>query len=708
MTDVSSSPVSEPRQARKQPQTKKSPTLVLESFGTVPEEVSKTYHASKTKLIGSCDQKPMEPAGWRGLQHVNEAAELAVKYALSLQNEDGHWVAESESNCSIQAEYVMLRKILGLKNPAVDVKLKNYLLQEQQLDGGWSLFSGAPSCPSVTAEAYFALKLLGERGDRPHMVRAREFVFGHGGLTQTRIFTRVNFALFGMYDWAQLPALPPEIMLVPDNSPLTIYDMSSWARGTVVPLLIIFDKKLTVPLEPEFRCDELYLGARDEHGPERRVQDQVSVEKAFIGLDKLLWAYERLPKKPLREKALKAAERWILERQEKSGDWAGIFPPMVNSILALRIRGYADDHPVIKKGLDALHHFIIEREDQMRIQCTNSPLWDTALILTGLLDCDLDPVSPAAHLASDYILKKQILTDYGDWRVKNKKGKSGGWSFEYFNTWYPDTDDTAALLLALHRIRTVDGGEKIVPQERYQRAMDWLMSMQCSNGGWAAFDINNTKSLLNRIPFADLKSMLDPPTADITGRVLELIGLMKARDIYEPHVRRALTFVKSLQCHDGSWWGRWGVNYIYGTCHVLMGLSQIGEKATEPHVQKALSWLKGMQNPDGGWGESCLSYNTSYVKAKGDSSASQTAWALMGLMSYAWSSELARNQRALLVESIEKGILWLLTHQRADGTWEEKEFTGTGFPQHFYLRYHAYRHCFPMTALGRYQKSRLN
>ena len=465
--------------------------------------------------------------------------------------------------------------------------------------------------------------------------------------------------------------------------------MSSWARSSTVPLLIVIDRKPIFKTDPCVNLDELYVG-NDRRGRLPAARDWL--DRVFLTLDEgFKWA-EQLDLVPFRQEGLQAAERWILERQEATGDWAGIIPAMLNSLLALRALDYPVNDPVVDRGFQALDRFTIETEQTYRVQPCVSPVWDTALVMRSLVDSGLSPEHPALVRAGQWLLSKQIL-DYGDWSFKNAQGLSGGWAFEFENRFYPDVDDTAVVVMALTDVRLPDPRVK---QAAIDRAVNWVASMQCQAGGWAAFDIDNDLDLLNRLPYSDLKATIDPNTADVTARVLEMYGRGSIA-LTSQQRDRALAYLKREQDDSGAWFGRWGVNYIYGTSGVLAALSLVAPEEKSA-IWRGANWLKKCQNPDGGWGETCHSYHTPSLKGQGASTASQTAWALIGLLAAAMA--LADYDCS---DALESGVAYLLATQQAQGDWQEAEFTGTGFPGHFYLKYHLYQQHFPLTALGRYR-----
>ncbi|KAB8315101.1 squalene--hopene cyclase [Tolypothrix campylonemoides VB511288] len=621
---------------------------------------------------------------------VKEAIAASQNYLLSIQYPDGYWWAELESNVTITAEVVLLHKIWGTDRERPLHKVEAYLRSQQRDHGGWELFYGDGGELSTSVEAYMALKLLGVPQTDPAMVKARKFILERGGISKTRIFTKLHLALIGCYNWRGIPSLPPWVMLLPSNFVFNIYEMSSWARSSTVPLLIVFDRKPVFLTDPAITLDELYAeGVEQVRYELPRKGDWTDL---FITLDDTFKLAETLNLVPFREEGIQAAERWILERQEATGDWGGIIPAMLNSLLALRALGYDAADPIVERGLRAVDNFAIETADTYRIQPCISPVWDTAWAMRALVASGLAPDHPAVVRGGEWLLSKQIL-DYGDWAIKNRTGKPGAWAFEFENRFYPDVDDTAVVVMALNEVKLPN--EKL-KQAAIARALNWITSMQCQPGGWAAFDMDNDQDWINLIPYADLKAMIDPNTADVTARVLEMLGECNL-SIDARNLERAISYLKAEQKTEGCWFGRWGVNYIYGTSGVLCALSLIAPEKTRLSIEQGAAWLVGCQNSDGGWGETCRSYDDPTLKGQGASTASQTAWAILGLI----AAGQATGKFAKV--ALERGIGYLLETQRSDGTWDESEFTGTGFPSHFYLKYHLYQQYFPLLALGRYQ-----
>ncbi|MEM9266910.1 MAG: squalene--hopene cyclase [Cyanobacteria bacterium P01_F01_bin.13] len=639
--------------------------------------------------------------GSQALENLDHAITAAQNYLLSLQTDEGYWWAELESNVSITAEIILLHKIWGTDSDRPMAKAEAYLRSHQCDHGGWELFYGDGGELSTSVEAYMALRVLGVPATDPCLTHAKNFILSRGGISKTRIFTKFHLALIGCYQWQGLPSLPAWVMQLEPPFPFSIYELSSWARSSTVPLLIVFDKKPVYKIVPSFNLNELYIEGIENVRWE--LPESGNWSDIFLGLDKAFKLGESLNLIPFREESIQKAEKWIIERQEASGDWGGIIPAMLNSMLALRVLGYDVHNPVVQRGFQAIDNFSLETQDEYWVQPCISPVWDTALSLRGLTDSGLAPDHPSLVKAGQWLLNKQIL-DYGDWTFKDPQGKPGGWAFEFENRFYPDVDDTAVVAMALQDITLPN---ETLKKAAMARAVRWIATMQCTTGGWAAFDINNDQDWLNAIPYGDLKAMIDPSTADITGRVLEMHGRLAsddelahsyAADLTEQRIARGLAFLLQEQESDGSWIGRWGVNYIYGTGQALSALALLAPQCCQKQIKQGITWLVNCQNADGGWGETCRSYDDPKLKGKGPSTASQTAWALLGLLDAALCLD------ADAQKTVQAGVQYLLKTQKEDGTWKESEFTGTGFPQHFYLRYHLYCQYFPMMAVGRYRQ----
>jgi squalene-hopene/tetraprenyl-beta-curcumene cyclase len=628
------------------------------------------------------------PAALEDKADLSTVITASQTYLLSQQDGSGYWWAELESNVTMAAEVVLLHKIWGTDRDRPLEKVVPYILNQQRASGGWELYYGDGGDLSTSIEAYMALKLLGMPATDPAMQRAKAFILSKGGISKSRIFTKIHLALIGCFSWRGVPSLPPWVMLLPDSFP--IYEMSSWARGSTVPLLVVFDQKPVYRLDPAISLDELYTEGFVPTGELNKTGNWTDL---FVYLDDAFKLAEELNLVPLRREGVAMAERWILERQEASGDWGGIIPAMLNSMLALKVLGYDVNDPIVQRGLEAIDRFAIETEDGYRMQPCVSPVWDTAWVVRALVESGVAPNHPAIVRAGEWLIEKQIL-DYGDWAVKNRVGKPGAWAFEFENRFYPDLDDTAVVIMALNRVKLPDEALKY---QVMQRAVEWSATMQCRQGGWAAFDMDNDQDWLNELPYADLKAMIDPNTADVTARVLEMLGesgLKMDRD----RIERALDYLVQEQEFDGAWFGRWGVNYVYGTSGALSALALVTPQRHRQAIERGASWLGSVQNADGGWGETCESYKNPSLRGQGDSTASQTAWGLIGLL--AAGEAIGRFDW----EAIEAGVAYLSRTQLPDGSWNEDFFTGTGFPGHFYLKYHQYQQYFPLLALGRYQR----
>ncbi len=649
---------------------------------------------------------------------VDRAIHRSQEYLLSIQHPDGYWWGELESNPTMEAEYLMLTQFLGVVDENRRRKLANYLLSKQREDGSWGQYYAAPGDLSTSVECYFALKLAGMSADTEVMQKAREFILSRGGVPKVRIFTKIWLSLFGQWEWKGAPMMPPELMFLPSWFPFNIYEFSSWARATLVPMTIILTERPMRPVAEWADIDELYpLGRDGTDYSLPRPQALIGWRRFFHIADKLLRVYQWSPIKPGRKLAMDKAVRWIVSHQEADGSWAGIQPPWVYSLIALSHLGYPLDHPVMKKGMEGFEGFAIEEGDTWRVQACVSPVWDTCLVVIGLLDLGMKPNDPVIQRATDWMLKEQILAG-GDWQVKNSKAEPGGWAFEFDNDIYPDVDDAAEVIIALNGAR-LDSGDESRRVEAIDRGVRWILSMQCKNGGWAAFDKDNDKSYVAKIPFSDFGETLDPPSVDVAAHVVEMLGKVGYKKDF-PAVQRAYKYIRDEQEDDGSWFGRWGVNYIYGTGAVLPAMEAIGEDMNQPYIRKAVDWVLDHQNPDGGWGESCASYVDPSMRGKGPSTASQTAWSLLTLLA-GLGKDAVENQ------ATQRGVRYLMDTQQSDGSWDEPYFTGTGFPgygvgkrlQHlpepgepgyqgsdmpagFMINYHMYRNSWPPAALGRY------
>ncbi|MEU5242190.1 squalene--hopene cyclase [Streptomyces lydicus] len=618
-------------------------------------------------------------------ESARRAAARATDYLLSLQDPAGWWKGDLETNVTMDAEDLLLRQFLGIQDPRTTEAAGRHIRGEQRPDGTWATFYGGPGELSATVEAYVALRLAGDAPDAPHMARASAWIREQGGVAAARVFTRIWLALFGWWKWDDLPELPPELLYLPKWFPLNIYDFGCWARQTIVPLTIVSAKR---PVRPApFALDELHVDPR-RPAPPRPLAPATSWDGLFQRLDKALHLYHKVALRKLRGAAMRAAARWIIERQENDGCWGGIQPPAVYSVIALHLLGYDLDHPVLRTGLASLDRFAVWREDGARmIEACQSPVWDTCLATIALADAGVPADHPQLVKAADWMLAEQIRRP-GDWSVQRPQLPSGGWAFEFENDNYPDIDDTAEVVLALRRVQHPEP-QRV--EDAVQRAVRWNFGMQSRNGGWGAFDVDNTSPFPNRLPFCDFGEVIDPPSADVTAHVVEMLA--DVGRAHDPRTRRGIAWLLAEQEPIGAWFGRWGTNYVYGTGSVLPALAAAGIPGSHPAVRRAVRWLEKVQNEDGGWGEDQRSYQDKERWAgRGASTASQTAWALMAL--------LAAGERES--EAVRRGVRWLTGTQREDGSWDEPYFTGTGFPWDFSINYHLYRQVFPLTALGRY------
>jgi squalene-hopene/tetraprenyl-beta-curcumene cyclase len=614
--------------------------------------------------------------------------ERAKAHLLGLQHAEGWWQGELETNVTMDAEDLLLREFLGIRTAQETDAAARWIRSCQRADGTWANFSGGDADLSTTVEAYAALRLAGDPPEAPHLALAAKWITDRGGIEATRVFTRVWLALFGEWSWDDLPVMPPELIYFPAWFPLNVYDWACWARQTIVPLTIVCS------LRPVRKLPFSLAELRVRGGPVgRRGPAADPWGKAFERIDQALHRYEKYvrPTKPanaVRRAAMRRGAEWIIARQEKDGCWGGIQPPWVYSIMALHLLGYGLEHPVIARGLAGLDRFTIWAQTPdgpvRRLEACQSPVWDTVLAMVALADAGAPPDHEAMVAAGRWVLDEEIRGP-GDWQVQRPWLAPGGWAFEFDNDGYPDVDDTAEVVLALRRAG-------VRSAEPIGRAVDWLIGMQSRDGGWGAFDADNTKRLVTKLPFCDFGEVIDPPSADVTAHTIEAlaaVGLGESRA-----VRRGVTWLLRAQEEDGSWFGRWGANYLYGTGAVVPALIAAGVRPEKPVIRRAVGWLISRQNADGGWGEDLRSYqDPAGWSGRGDSTASQTAWALLALLAAGGDDAMA---------SAGRGVAWLAATQREDGTWDEPQFTGTGFPGDFYINYHLYRLVFPVCALGRY------
>jgi squalene-hopene/tetraprenyl-beta-curcumene cyclase len=627
---------------------------------------------------------------------LDAAITRAQARLLEVQAPDGHWVGEVEAPPEITAEYLLLSHLLERVNRERERKAVRYLRRRQRADGGWNLFEEGPTNLSVTIKTYFAFKMAGVPLDDDAMVRARARIHEMGGPVKANVFTKILLALFGEYDWNGVPSMPAEIMLFPRVSPFNIYEVSYWSRTVIVPLLILMDRKPVKFLPPERSLDELWPVPRERASlrfprmPQPFGWRGLFWKNFFIAVDDGLKIWERFSPRPLRKRALEAARRWLEERLSVPGGLGGIYPAMANAILALRTLGYPDDHPLVRGQIKEIEALVVEDAEELRCQPCVSPVWDTSLAVNALIESDLAPDHPALKHAAEWMMARQVLVP-GDWQIKRPHVQPGAWAFQYDNAYYPDVDDSAVVLMALEKVKGLDDDHARTVKER---GLGWVLGMQGIDGGWASFDADNNRLYLNHIPFADHGALLAPSTEDLTGRGLELLGTVGYSRETSP-ARRAIEFLRHSQRHDGPWYGRWGVNYIYGTWSALRGLAAIGEDPQQEYIQRAVRWLERHQNVDGGWGETCASYDEPALAGRGRSMPSQTAWALLGLLATGRMSP-----------AVERGIEYLLSTQGADGSWTDPLWNGTGFPRVFMLKYHLYATYFPLWALGMYRRAR--
>jgi squalene-hopene/tetraprenyl-beta-curcumene cyclase len=640
--------------------------------------------------IGLDSPAPAVPGVWREqdwASRLEQAIERGAEHLISLQVDQTYWHGELEADSTLESDYIYYLHVIGKADPGKIAKLANYVRKKQLPDGGWSIYPGGPSELNATCKAYFALKLAGDSPNLPQMVKARETVHRLGGLERTNSYVRFYLALAGALGWELVPAILPEIMLLPNWFYINIYEMSSWTRGIVIPMAILSALRPDWRLPEHAHVEELFSDPSRKKAAFDWSDQLISWKNFFLALDRALKAYEKLPWKPLRQRALREAKSWLLEHVERTEGLAAIYPAMMNSIFALMALGHGPDDPLTSREIREFARFEIEEGDTIRMQPCVSPVWDSCIAMVALEEAGLLPDHPALVKCAEWILSKQVLGP-GDWQVKNKDAEPGGWVFEFRNDFYPDVDDTAFVLMALQRVKYPD---PVRMEAATRRGIQWLLSMQNRDGGWGAFDRDNNKAFLCNIPFADHNAMIDPSTADVTARVLECLGRF-GWTAEHPAIQRALKFLLQDQCEDGSWFGRWGVNYVYGSSGVLRALETVSLTAKE-YSQRAVRWLRTVQKSDGSFGESLRSYNEPETKGQGNSTASQTAWGLIGLLAGANSNDPA----------IHKAVAYLVDQQNVDGSWSENEFTGTGFPCVFYLKYHLYRNSFPLYALARFR-----
>lgn len=615
---------------------------------------------------------------------AREAARRARDALLARQHPDGYWRGELEADASVTAGLIpVMVAVHGRIDPVRRDKAVAFVLGRQQADGGWPAYHGGPGSLNVSVQAYFGLKLAGVPAGDPAMTRARAFILAQGGVERTNLVTKMWLAVFGQYDYAHLPSVPPELMLLPERGPFGLYDFASWSRETLVALMLVSAVKPTFPVPAAAGVPELYARPAPPRTPARGVWPAL-----FRAADVILKLWEKLPWQPGRAAAIAAAEAWLVRHQEADGSWGGIMLPWVYAIFALKGLGYPNDHPVLARAVAGLDGFIVEDDASLRLEPAVSPVWDTAWAVLALRESGLPPDHPALQRAGAWLLSQEIR-HLGDWHVKNPRLQPGGWAFEFANVFYPDLDDTPVVARALLALQLPDELEER-KRGAVERALAWTLGMQSKDGGFAAFDRDNDMRALAHVPFADFVPPLDPTCADVTAHVLELLAAVDQRG---PSRERALAYLTATQEADGAWYGRWGVNYLYGTGLALAALGEASQGPLPSAAERAAAWLVRHQNGDGGWGETCASYEApgAATRGRGPSTASQTGWALMGLLAVRGPGDPA----------VQRGVAYLCEQQGCDGEWREDAFTGTGFPGTFYLRYDLYRVSFPLLALAR-------
>ncbi|MBI5131955.1 MAG: squalene--hopene cyclase [Rhodopseudomonas palustris] len=630
----------------------------------------------------------------RTLDASIDAARAAL---LGFRRDDGHWVFELEADCTIPAEYVLLRHYLGEPvDAALEAKMAVYLRRTQGAHGGWPLVHDGEFDISATVKAYFALKMIGDSVDAPHMVKAREAVLARGGAIHVNVFTRFLLSMFGILTWRSVPVLPVEIMLLPMWSPFHLNKISYWARTTIVPLMVLAALKPRAVNRLGVGLDELFLQDPRSIGmPAKAPHQSWGLFTLFGSIDAVLRVIEPLIPNKLREHAIGRAVAFVEERLNGEDGLGAIYPPMANTVMMYKVLGYGEDHPpraITRRGIDLL---LVVGEEEAYCQPCVSPIWDTSLTCHALLEAGGDAAAKPVRQGLDWLIPKQVLDLKGDWAVKAPNVRPGGWAFQYNNAHYPDLDDTAVVVMALDRAR------KDAPNPAYDNAIargrEWIEGMQSDDGGWAAFDVNNTEYYLNNIPFSDHGALLDPPTEDVTARCVSMLAQLGETVESSQSLARGVAYLRKTQLPEGSWYGRWGMNYIYGTWSVLCALNAAGLDHQDPVMRKAVAWLASIQNADGGWGEDAVSYRLDYRGYESaPSTASQTAWALLALMA---AGEVDH-------PAVARGIEYLKGTQTEKGLWDEQRYTATGFPRVFYLRYHGYSKFFPLWALARYRNLR--
>lgn len=651
---------------------------------------------------------------------LSRSIQAAIGWLWKTQDSSGFWVGMVEANSTIEAEWLLASYILGFELPS-EKNVIGALLQRQRPDGSWGTYPGAPDGDiNSTVEVYAALRAKGFDPNCRELVLARAWILDHNAIRNLRVFTRYWLAMVGVWPWEYTPNLPPEIIRLPLWFPFNIYNFAQWARATMVPLTVVASRKPVWPLPSGSKLEELFPCPYEDFDfsiPAKRART-FSLEWLFLKIDRGLHKAQRLKLIPFRENSIKLCLEWMIRHQDADGAWGGIQPPWIYGLIALINEGYTMDHPVVSRAIAALGtHWSYDRNGATHIQASESPVWDTLLAILALHEAGVSSDKAEVRKALEWTLNQQVLVP-GDWAVKIKNVRPGGWAFQRANNYYPDVDDTAVALLVLGKLRSTTGELRQRVERAIELGVEWTLAMQCRNGGWAAFDKDNDKEIISKIPFCNFGEAIDPPSVDVTGHVIEAFVAL-GYDKKHPAIRRALDYIRSEQEEAGSWFGRWGVNHIYGTAAVLPALRAIGEDMTQPYVQRAIAWVLSRQNDDGGWGETCASYMDPELRGRGPSTPSQTAWGLMCLLSVNTSPEINA--------AIRKGAEHLCSTQKGNGTWDEDYYTATGFPGYgigartnltaeelakrlqqgtelsrgFMLSFNMYRHYFPLLALAR-------
>ncbi|TWT00730.1 squalene--hopene cyclase [Reyranella sp. CPCC 100927] len=621
---------------------------------------------------------------------VEDVIGKATKALLEQSKGDGHWVFELEADATIPSEYVLLVHYLGeTPDLTLERKIGHYLRRIQGDHGGWPLFHDGAFNISATVKAYFALKMIGDSVDAPHMVRAREAILAHGGADKANVFTRMQLALFGETAWRNTPTVPAELILLPRWFPVHLSKMSYWARTVIVPLLVLQALKPLARNPRNIHVPELFVPGATT-ASQRAPHQSAAWSAFFVGLDRVLKVVEPLWPRGLRRRAIARCQEFVVERLNGEDGLGAIYPAMANSVMMFDALGYPEDHPDRAIARQSLEKLLVVKDDEAYCQPCVSPIWDTALACHALMEAKSETADAAVNQALEWLKARQVLDVKGDWAEERPGVRPGGWAFQYNNAHYPDLDDTAVVVMALDRARKTPGADHALAIDR---GTEWVVGLQSRNGGWGAFDADNSYHYLNNIPFADHGALLDPPTEDVTGRCIGMLAQL-GEPADSPRMKAAVDYLARVQLPDGSWFGRWGVNYIYGTWSALAGLNAVPVDPQSPMIRRAVDWLVSIHNPDGGWGEDCESYKLDYKGYEpAPSTASQTAWALLGLMA---AGEVDH-------PAVARGIAHLKRTQQDDGLWAQQHYTGGGFPRVFYLRYHGYPKIFPLWAVARYR-----